>query len=169
MKNPVYVVDIIGEVITSIAADVSPLLINYRYGRQIQILESLQRLNDSITLQDTKYPLVALFQDFPERRGDGFYATVTIPKIVIACLTNSTDPPEARYNVTFKPILYPIYYAFLNGLAKHKNIVCNNPELLVHTKWDRPGVQPEGQGLNDYIDAIEIQNLILNITQTKTC
>lgn len=168
-KLPVYVVDIIGEVATSMASDISPMVLNYTYGRNVQILEQLQRLEDSITLKNTKFPLLALFQDFPEVRGTGYYAEVTIPKIIIACLTRSTDPPKVRYEQTFKPILYPIYYSFLDWLVKHKNVVVNEPDELKHVKWDRPGTIEDGGNLREYYDAIEIQNLKLLIIQTKTC
>ncbi len=170
-KAPIYIVDIIGEVVQAVNAAITTSLpdvtINYTYGRSIQILKKLQDLNNSTTKKNTKYPLIALFQDFPETRGrNDFYAEVRLPKIVIACLTKSTDEPPTRYEKNFKPLLYPIYYEFLRQITKHKNIVASKDiNTIQHTKWDRPGTQPEGQNMNDILDAIEIENLTLTIKQ----
>ena len=167
---PLYIVDIIGEVVAATATKLGrPIL--YQYGRSIQILTELQKLNDSTTGKGTKYPLFALFQDFPEDNSgsSGYYCTVRFPRVSIATWTQSTDTPVKRYAQTFKPILYPIYEEFLRQLMKHKNIVGNDPGAIPHVKWDRPGTQPEGGNLNDYVDAIEIQNLQLNFKQIKTC
>jgi hypothetical protein len=156
-KQPVYIVDIIGECI--------PIGTKYTYGRQIQILNFLQMLNNN---GEAKYPLVALYQDFGEKRGrnmGGYYAQVVIPRILIACLTTSTDTPDVRYGVTFKPILYPIYYSFVEALANHVSIVENDVDDIMHTKWDRPGTLPTNESQNEYIDAIEINNLTLTIIQ----
>jgi hypothetical protein len=177
---PLYIVDIIGEVVQATDAVLFPTLhkhILYTYGRSIQILNKLQILNQGVKAEtkNGKYPLFALFQDFPEDNSgsNGYYCTVRFPKISIATLTKSTDQPIVRYDQTFKPILYPIYREFLRQLMRHKNIVGNDPDAIPHIKWDRPGTQPEGDKMasnfNDYVDAIEIQNLQLTFRQIKTC
>jgi len=162
VKQPVYIVDIIGECVSKIV--ISGIAVKYTYGRQVQILEELQRVNNNSKL---KYPLIALYQDFPENRGGrtGYYAEVIIPRIVISCLTVSTDPVPKRYEQTFKPILYPIYYEFLNQISKHGGITQMEVDSIKHIKWDRPGTQPAGTGQNEYTDSIEIKNLTLTIIQ----
>lgn len=170
---PLYVVDIIKEVVDSVndqfEKDNIPIVVNYKYGRQIQILKALEDMNNSVDNKDKKYPLLALYQDFPEKRGVGYYSEVTFPKIVIANLTQSTDTPDVRYEQVFKPLLYPVYYQFLSKLARHSsNAGSLDPEAIIHTKWDRMGIRPE-VGNTDYIDAIEITDLKFNFQQTKTC
>lgn len=165
MKEDVIVVDIFQHVIDSFQRVTKP---TYTYGRQIDILTFLQNKSDSISLGDTSYPLFALFQDFPVDRSGGYYGVATIPKIIIACLTTSTDDPPTRYTKTFKPILYPIYYEFLRCLARSKYIVEGDPDFIPHVQWDRPGKMPVS-GSNSFIDAIEIQNLKITISQIKTC
>lgn len=168
---PVYVTDIIGEVISAADAVLFPLLgkhINYTYGRSVQVLRKLQDLTESVKVADraSKYPLIALIQDFPERRGGEYYGTVTFPRIIIATLTNSNDDPPKRYDQTFKPILYPIYYEFIRQLSRHKEIVgSEDPNTIIHTKWDRPGTQQAGGNFNDYLDAIDITDLQLTFKQ----
>lgn len=168
---PLFIVDILGEIVAAADAVLFPSLgkhINYEYGRSVQILTELQKLNGSTTLKNTKYPLVALFQDFPEPITTGVYYPVTLPKISIATLTVSTDPPKVRYDKNFRTILYPIYLELLRQIPRHKNIVGNVVESPGR-KWDRPGSQPEGSNLNDYLDAIEIEGLQLTFKTVFNC
>lgn len=169
---PLFVVDIIGEIVTAVDAVLFPSLgkhINYEYGRSVQILAELQKLTQSTTLKNTKFPLFALFQDFPETIGsNGYYTTVTFPKITIATLTVSTDSPKVRYDKNFRTILYPIYLEFTRQIPRHRNVVGNIVEFPGR-KWDRPGSQPEGSNMNEYLDAIEIDGLQLTFKQVNSC
>lgn len=175
MTTPLILVDIFNEVVQAMDVTLFPTLgkhLDYQPGRSTQIQTELQKIVQA-TVASTKggkYPLVALFQDIPEQRGTtGYYATVTIPKISIAVLTVQADPVPVRYDKNFRPTLYPIYYEFLRQLCRHKNIVANDPNAIAHTKIDRPGSQPAGQNMNDYLDAIEISNLQLTLKETKSC
>jgi len=165
---PVYIVDIIGEVVAAADAVLYPTLgkhLNYLYGRDIQTLQTLQELTNSVASKDKKYPLVYLAMDFPEDRGNGYYADVTFPQLFIATSTGSTDKPDKRYAQTFKPVLYPIYYEILRQLAKHKSIVQQDPDSIIHRKYDRPGTQPAGKNFNDYLDGIDIERMQLTFNQ----
>lgn len=172
---PIIIVDIINEVVQAMDVVLFPKLgkhLDYQPGRSTQIQTELQKIVTGIiaSTKAGKYPLVALFQDIPENRGtSGYYSTVTIPKISIAVLTVNTDPVLKRYDTNFRPTLYPIYREFLRQLCRHRNIVANDPNAIPHTKYDRPGSQPEGQNMNDYLDAIEISNLQLTFKETKLC
>ena len=146
--------------------------LNFEPGRSIQIMKSINDFDNSITYKDVKYPLIAMLMPVPEfRAATGYYATVKIPRIIIATLTVSTDPVLTRYadNGTFKDILYPCYYEFLRRCAWSTSIAMGDPDALPHTKLDNPGQQPIGQGTTDYIDSIEIHNLELTLIQTKKC
>lgn len=171
-QAPIFIVDIIGEIVQAVDTALFTTLnkhIHYEYGRSKQILAEIEKLNGSMTLKNTKYPLFALFQDFPETIGsNGYYTTVTFPKITIATLTVSTDPTKVRYDKNFRTILYPIYMEFLNQIPRHRNIVGNVVDVPGR-KWDRPGSQPEGSNLNDYLDAIEIEGLQLTFKQVNIC
>lgn len=175
-QPPLYIVDIIGEVVKAADAVLYPILnkhILYEYGRSIQILRQLQQLNQSITQKENKYPLFALFQPFPEDDSP-YYATVKFPKISIAALTQNTDSVATRYAKTFKPVLYPIYQEFLRQLCRHPNIVANDPAAIPHKHWDVPGSdqaseQVKGANFNDIVDAIIIQDLQLTFKQNKKC
>lgn len=170
---PIYVVDVIKEVVQATSQKVygNPLAIDFQPGRSDQILKELLKINQSIATSTKagKYPLVALFYDFPQSKT-GFYAySVTLPKLSIATLTNQNDKLLDRMNKTFKPILYPIYYEFLRQLCRHKNVVGNDPDAFNHNLWERPGNQPEGGNMNDYLDALELQGLQLTFKTVNVC
>lgn len=173
MSNaPLYIVDIIGEVVQAVDAVLYPTLnahIDYLYGRPTQILTELQKMAGAASTKGLRYPLIALFMDFPEQMGTGYYAEVKLPKLSIATLTDFNDSPAKRYPKTFKKTLYPIYMEFRRQLALHPNIVGNDPGAFSMLKWDRPGSQPDGGNMNDYLDAIELQNLQLTFKTISQC
>src|SRR5678815_1241879 len=164
----VFVVDIMGDVVYQVAADLG-IVINYVYGDALDILKNLKDKDNSITLKGTKYVLFALYMPFPEKRGTtGLYADVTIRRMTIATLTNSDDEPMTRYQNTFKPILYPVYEAFLYHFARNHHIGSKDPNLIIHTKVDVPGKEPVS-GINDFVDCINLDNFQFTVTQTKIC
>lgn len=178
MTLDLILVDIFKEVVDSmkVKRDNSPLEpyyeIFYTVGKEIQILKMLSDRDNSEFLKNQKYPLFCLFLPIKEKRANvGWYSKATFPRIVIATITNGTDDVLERYKEegTFKKILYPCYYEFLKRLSLHRNIIGSDPDDFIHTKMDNPGTQPIGQGLNDYVDCIEILDLELQFIQTKTC
>lgn len=179
-QAPLYIVDIIGEVVRAADAVLFPTLnkhILYTYGRSIQILTKLQTLNQGITqaTKNSKYPLFALFQPFVETTGtNGYYCAVKFPKISIATLTQSTSDVPTRYNETFRPILYPIWAEFQRQLVRHPNIVGNDPGAIMEGKMDNPGEKPKSDpekaaNFNDYLDSIDIIGLQLTFKTVNKC
>jgi len=185
MQNPVYIVDVIGDIVQAITPDLLPIIqanetaalgktmiqtIDYQKGHFEELITTLSNYDKSPQLRNIKYPLVYLVQDFPEDRGVevGFYATVTL-NIVVAHQTDSTYTIDDRMNKVFKPVLYPIYYALLQGMADSDMVNESSTEKIRHRKWDRAywGRQSVGgtdkNKLNDYVDAIDITNLSLTI------
>jgi len=173
IQQPPLIVDVFQELVqrTSQVIYNDPAVIDFQPGRSAQILTEVQKITNAIKAdtRNRRYPLFALFYDFPQDKGGTYPTSVTLPKISIATLTNINDPVLARYPKTFKPILYPIYYEFLRQLTRHRNIVGNDPAAFPHKLWERPGNQPEGQNLNDYLDALEIMNLQLTFKTVNTC
>lgn len=164
----VIIPDIFAQVVTK-TAELSGIDVKYMHGVPEEIEANLieatrQQANDGVT---KKYPLIILFHDFPVNRGNEYYGKAVFPKIIIATMTDNKFKSDKRYNETFKPILYPLYEAFLSAIANNKNIVESDRSNIQHTAWDRLfwGTKPAGTGLNDYVDAIEIQNLQLTFQQ----
>jgi hypothetical protein len=173
MKSNTIVVDIFKDIVEKVSVEYGSN-VRFMYGPVEEIEADLVNLTRAQGLPNAtgmaKYPLIALFQDFPEKRGDanGYYADVTIPIILIANLTKNTYKAPERYEYNFKPILYPVYKLFLQEMAKSGKIIGNDPDSFDHTKFDRLyyGRKTVGSALNDYVDAIEINNLRITVAQS---
>lgn len=183
MSLPIYIVDEIGEVVSTVSTQLLPALklvdpniqaVNYYYGHPKEILETLFQKDASDTESYFKYPAVFLFQDFTEGVGKDIGIT-TVPRLHIVIAT-STDPnykASERYAVTFKPILYPIYYKLIDQLWKSGKILAASSSQIVHTKidrvfWGRQMAGKEQNVTNSWLDAIEITDLQLKF-YNKNC
>lgn len=196
--KPVYVFDIIGEVVTATAAAIvsknpnktllqtiqeneaaalgATLIEGIRYSKSsfAELIATLIQDDKPEETRNTKYPLIHLVRDFWEDRGKiiGFYAEVALNIIFVHQTVNTYKIGDREANV-FKPILYPIYYEFFNQLAKHPQITVESNVMISHRKWDRPywGNGNAGSSKNkltDFVDAIECQNILLKIN-FKNC
>jgi hypothetical protein len=174
MGTPVIIVDIFSDVIKAVDTVLYPSIgknIFYQYGSSIQILEKLIQLNNGITSKQTRFPLIAIFQPFDEDMGgNGYYTQLTLPKVVIATLTKKDIGVEKRYTETFKPLLYPIYYEFLNQIVQNGNFIINDPGLIPHTKSDNPGSEPpKGTEFQEFVDSIDLFNIELTVNNQLNC
>ena len=172
------IVDIIKEVVAKVNDKLLPQLqtfdqniqvIHFEHGHPKEIIETLVQMDQSPEDRYKKYPLVMLFQDFGEDFSDkpGSYLVNATLQIVIAFHTDKDLKAAERYSNTFKPVLYPIYDELKNQINAHKLIVSQSAKQIKHRKfdrlyWGREGLYGTSAGiLNDYIDAIEVQNLQL--------
>lgn len=190
-ETPVYIADIIGEVFNStMAAMVKPgktllqiiqenetaalgstMIQQLRYSKSsfAELVETLAQADKSGTERFKKYPLGHLVRDFAEERGlaPGIYADVSLT-IFIIHQSECAYKVEDRESFVFKPVLYPIYYEFLNQLKKSKWVKNGDTGTFRHTKidhmfWGDHQLQTNSNILNDYVDSIEIRNLQLKI------
>ncbi len=178
---PVYVVDEIGTVINAVSAQLLAELkaydsrieaVNYLYGHPLEIIETLKQRDESDGFRFKKYPLVALFQDFPEQHGEiGIDSEVTL-HLVIARATQPDYKASERYTENFKPVLYPIYFEFLRQLTLSGRFMTYGTSRISHTKIDRVfwgrAFEGDANPFNDWLDCIEIKDLKLKIN-LKNC
>lgn len=185
MTKPVYIVDVVGQVVQAVQAQVLSTIqandlaangqtlihaIDYQYGHLDELIQTLAQMDGDTSTRVVKYPLIYLVQDFRERRGQeaGVYASVSL-NIIIAHQTEPTDKITDRMVKVFKPVLYPIYYSLKEQLAKSAMILQGSEDMIPEDKFDRAywGTQKVGgtakNTLNDFVDAIELQNLQLKI------
>lgn len=185
MITPVYITDVIGQVVasteavilstiidneTAVQGSASPIQqLNYQFGHYNELIETLIQYDASQEERYNKYPLIWLRTDFRERRGQmiGIYAEVYL-NIVICHATEQTFKATERMAKVFKPVLYPIYYELLNQLYFHGLSFAYDGELIPHDKYDRHywGTSKVGK-TTDYVDAIEIDNLVLKINYSN--
>jgi len=183
MKS-VYIVDEIETIVGAVSAalltylqgiDSAITAVHYQHGHPKEIIETLMQKDKSTTLQFTKYPLIALFQDFPEAHNQqlGIDNEATL-HIVIVQSTLATYKANERYTRNFKPILYPIYNEFLKQITLSAKFMNYGIQTLGHTKidrlfWGKEGLYGnEGNIFNDRLDCIEIRDLKLKVN-LKNC
>lgn len=179
VKQQIVIVDLLASIVSRVQADYrvlkgnNALTVTYMHGPVEEIEANLVEIAKAQGLPGytgaKKYPLIAVFQDFPEvhNPAGGYYADVNLPIVLIANLTSNTYKADKRYAENFKPILYPLYELFLQQMAKQPEIVGKDPNLFDHTKFDRLyyGKRSLGTQVSDYVDAIEIQNLKFTVNQ----
>lgn len=191
--TPVYIEDIIGEVVAATsaanmaergqpvktlletikanetAALAHPSLIkSIRYSKS-----SYQELVENLAQADKgggqfifdKYPLIHLVQDVTVQRGRvvGSFGEANL-NIVFVHQTVDTYKVEDRDAKVFKPVLWPIYYEFLHQLWRSGWTTGNDVgeyqhDVTKHSFWGTRQLSAGKNKLNDYVDAIEIQNL----------
>ena len=178
--QPVYIVDIIGEVVARTEAAVLAELqladstitgINYQYGGYKEITDTLTQMTKA---NAPKYPLFYLYMPFEEDKGSDVGLDQTSPlRIIIGMWSEPNPKANERYLQNFKKILYPVYLEFLNQLNLDSRFLTQSAELIPHRKTDWPywggDNPPEGANpFNDWVDVIEIKNLRLQ-TYLKNC
>jgi hypothetical protein len=148
--------------------------IQYEHGHPREIVETLQQKDQSATYRFQKYPIIALFQDFPETNiGIGYQTEVNL-NLIIAKGTRKDYKAKERYDYNFLPFLYPIYEELLKEIDRDKRIQTYGVQSIDHVKWDRlfwgrNGLFGNDSNIfSDYLDAIEIKNLKLKIN-LKLC
>ncbi len=93
-----------------------------------------------------KYPLIALFEDIDENNAGNYLNSSGGLNIIIARATRPEYKADVRREKNFKPFLYPL---FENFMQEYKRLY-----------WGRSGLYRNSANIgNDFIDAIEIQNL----------
>jgi len=145
----------------------------YLHGHPLEIVNRLNKKNKGVYSYQ-KYPLIALFQDFEEPIGDdlALYATPS-PTFIIANLTRPEITADDRYDRNFRDVLYPLYYDFLNKLYENRSFLLRDPRTINHTKIDRlywgtsAGNNNERNIANDYLDAIELNNVELPVVENR--
>lgn len=155
--------------------DLSPSTgeIQYMHGHPLEIIETLKQKDKGQSKRFEKYPLIALFQDFPERSTNASIGieTEAVLHFIIAKGTRKDYKASQRYEFNFKPFLYPIYEEFLNQINLEKRFMTYGVDKMEREKWDRlywgrGGLYGnEGNIFNDYLDCIEIKNLKLKILE----
>ena len=179
MAQSFYIVDIIGSIVAKTSESVLPLLqqlsiqptitgVHYLYGHHNEIKRRLIEKSNSNATKYTRYPLIALFQDFTEKHDGSGVVTANL-QLIIGYHSTATKYMEDRYVHIFKPILYPIYEALLTNIANDVRIGGMSKNNIEHEKIDRPHWgDPATYGntgyiFSDVLDAIEVRNLKITI------
>lgn len=145
---------------------------HYLFGHVKEINGILSRKNKDSIKKDQKYPLIAMKWETSEQvRGDMRDMKLNL---IIADYTDRNYMALDRMNQVFKPILYPLYYQFLNAITNSGIFTWEGDELYPpHTMIPRPyyGTQTNLDNkkniFDDPIDAIEIIDLQVSRVDTR--
>jgi len=177
------VVDEMRKVVEQVSAILTPTLqsidsnitgVHYDHGHPIEIIETLREKDGSNNFRFKKYPLVALFQDFPEDgSSDIGIASVVSLHVMIVMTTQPQYKASQRIEKNFKPVLYPIFQEFKKALYKSRAFQMKGPKLdcrkFDRLYWGREGLMKNETNLfNDWIDGIELRNIKLRVNE-KLC
>lgn len=154
-----------------------PKKVYFMHGNTKEIMAHLQSLSDGPKTKDKKYPLIALFRDIREEVEQQRFGLASTFKahVGIFTLTNPEMRAADRELRTFKPVLIPIFEELVNQISK--SILFGSPRIndMAIKKWDcyfygsalnpdRASGAPAGKNIfNDWVDAIEIESITLNL------
>jgi hypothetical protein len=131
---------------------------------------ALARLNELKGSDLSGLPFILLLLDIKESfTPNNIDVSVNF---VIGTVTNQPFTTDERYATNFTPILYPIFEQLITKLQNGSNTI-HSTSYLEFEKYDRVLWGKEGlygvtgNIFEDYIDAIEINNLKLLITKTN--
>lgn len=123
----------------------------------------VNRLTDMMKVDQKRFPLFAVYRPFeiPVKPLEDGTFRIVLPKCILATITTHELIEEQRYEINFKPILYPIMDLFQKNLTRDKRIFSFNYSTI-----DVPYYSEDNQKTNVYnekVDGIIIKNLTLKI------
>lgn len=181
MNTPVYIedqmADIASKVDAALYSAVDPVFphIYFMHGHPIEIINRLQEKLKNPSAKDQRFPLIILLHDFKiNRNKDTASYGATSLNVVIATMTKQEYNADQRKENVFKPVLYPILKEFLNQIesSPYYSIGLNGVQYDQTDRyfWGKQGLYGNtGNIFNDYIDAIELENLKLTILNKQDC
>ncbi len=132
-----------------------------------ELIETLAQADGSGEERFNKYPLIHLVQDLYIERGQdiGLFGSAPL-NIILIHQTDNKYKIEDRDEKVFKPVLWPMYYELLNQFKKSKWVFGSEFEtgefrhrVIKRAFWGNRQLEGRKNKLNDYVDALEIQNL----------
>jgi len=189
-KTPVYIEDIAEGWVTDTQAKVlstiqanettalgTTLITQIRYSKSSfdELIETLAQADGGGQERYKKYPTVHMVQDITINRGEdvGLFGSFNL-NFIIMHQTEQTYKIDDRDRKVFKPVLWPIYYEFLNQIAKSGWVFGSNEttgefkhQVIKRAFWGNRNLQGSASILNDYVDALEVKNLIVKINYSN--
>lgn len=137
-------------------------VLNYHHGHLIEIRNTFKLATQKGTVKKSMFPAIILVQDFPEAVKERNVQREATLRLFILTDSQQKYTADERYINTFIPILYPLEDRFFEALENAPYI----HSIGDYTRHDRLfwGRTENAEGtatniFNDFIDAIEIENL----------
>jgi hypothetical protein len=176
----IAVVDLIGDIVAKTSNRIKQSSTNeilqekgvfYQFGHIKEINNILVSFDKTTEYKKQKYPAILLLQDFIEKTvTKAPYVRQANLQLLIVAGSTSNNRTSQRYEKVFMPVLYPIYETFMKVLRNESRLYWEYGDIP-HIKIDRPNIsgftiRQQGETKNlfsDFLDAIEINNLNINI------
>lgn len=159
---------------TAIIADITldwgalPKRVYFMHDTPKKVAQTLQEYTNSPDYKNKKYPLVILFEDIRQtfRQGLNGITTSFKARMAICTLTDPSYRAPKRDAENFNPILTPIAEELIRQFSKSKSFgspTVDAMELIYWKRYSWGAVEVDKNILNDYIDAIELESITLNL------
>jgi hypothetical protein len=154
---------------SKVAPTAISVVLNYHYGHLLEIKNIFQQATAKASLKLEQFPAIVLVQDFPEVTDRKKHLREATLRVIILTDSKQSYIASDRYTYIFEPKLYPLEDLFFKCLERSNEISGYDQGF---TRWDRlfwGRTQGEGTAsniFNDYIDAIELENLKIKILNT---
>lgn len=175
MTQPVYIVDVIADIVAKVTTKllaslqvVDPLFtsIQYEYGHINDINERIIARQQNAAVMN---PMVLLIEDYRTTHGKEGLTGISNVKIIIVTLSKPDITREQRETRTFRSILYPIYFEFLNQLKASGKFQIYDVTKIKHTQINRPHWgDPYLYGNKEYPLKGVYDGIELNFTELET-
>lgn len=145
--------------------------INYTFGNAQYVKDKLDELSKTPRGNEMKFPLIALFCPFEEKRDTPDCYSRASVNILIACSSMKQWSNEQRLQTSFRNVLRPIYRRFLDALREDGRFSIEYDGQIPHKysenySYGRYGAHTgTGEEVSEPIDAINISNLELKVKQ----
>jgi hypothetical protein len=146
--------------------------VHFQFGHVMDIVNRLKELEQPQYLQYTKYPLIAVLEDFPQRDVVEGLSVIT-PKILILNFTKPEYTREQRDTENFIPILMPLADEFVRQLRSSGHFSTNykkTGERINRPFWGKEELWGNAANImKDALDGIELRGFELTIRQQTIC
>lgn len=180
----IYVVtDAMREIVADVSAKMLPELqafdpdikgVFYQCGHAIEIDETLVEYDRLPAKRYEKFPLVMLIEDVGVEYGGSL--PIATFRMVIAHHTQPDYKSAQREDLVFKPVLRPIYESLIKSMQEAVFFNIPDYQAIKHKAWDRKFWGKLGENGNEenkfasaYIDAIDMQNIRIEVKQKSLC
>lgn len=144
--------------------------VNFEFGSIIELNQRLLAKDKTDENRVLKFPLLYMQTPFKLQHDKwGKFATTQGLDFFIIHETNKTWTSDERVENVFKPVIYPIYAAFIKVLNKSGARVqtFQNP---VHGQYDfYYWGEAQQQVLNDVVDCMKLEDLRLQVNNNSNC
>jgi hypothetical protein len=144
-------------------------VLNFHHGHLLEIKNIFQQATQKATLKLEQFPAIVCVQDFPEKTDRKKHERIATVRILILTDSKQQYTASERYTNTFEPKLYPLEDLFLKKLESSKEIGGYEQDFTRYDRlfWGRATGEGTASNIfNDFIDAIELENLNLKILNT---